>query len=86
MNLYAYNAPGAKSAEANIERFRAYKESGLTTLYLTGNLSYCLNGNEPWESSLSKRCFDLANEVFNRFNFRVFAVNKVFHFVALVCA
>ena len=63
MNLYAYNAPGAKSAEANIERFRAYKESGLTTLYLTGKLSYCLDGDEPWESSLSKRCFDLANEV-----------------------
>ena len=63
MNLYAYNVPGAKSAQANIERFKLYKESGLTTLYLTSNVSYCLNGDEPWETSMAKKCFDLAKEV-----------------------
>ncbi|MBE5750635.1 MAG: hypothetical protein E7346_07240 [Clostridiales bacterium] len=63
MNLYAYNVPGAKSAEANKERFTAYKESGLTTLYLTGWLSYCLNGDEPWAGSSAQKCFELAKEV-----------------------
>lgn len=61
MNFYCYKAPGTKTDVLRTqEAFCEYANCGMTAVYLTGVNSFCFQGEEEWESSNTKKCFEFA--------------------------
>ena len=61
MNFYTYGAPGAYDSDlCNEDVYRDYADCGLNVMFLTGKNGYRGGG---WESSQSKRCFEIAKKV-----------------------
>lgn len=64
MNFYTYSMPGTNvDALRTQEAFQTYVDCGFTVFHLTGKNAFCLNGEEPWETSNAKKCFDFAQKL-----------------------
>lgn len=64
MDFYTYSMPGTNLDNLRTkEGFQTYVDCGFTVFHLTGKNSYCLNGDESWENSNAKKCFDYAKEL-----------------------
>lgn len=63
MDFFPYKTPGCLRDHLRTEKcFKDCADCGFNVFFLTGKNSYCKYGEEPWETSNSKKCFGLAKK------------------------